>query len=87
MCGFVKPSGTFALPAARPAPIHRTTDDRRMIRYNLQLPVDAHLPHHAPHQGGSGVNPDQIFEKAHVDTLLSGKSLPCRAVCGVDLDQ
>jgi hypothetical protein len=70
MRGFVQPDGTFVLVAARPAPVNGTTGDGRVIRHNFQLPVDAHLLHHASHQDSSDVNPDQIFEKAHVVTLL-----------------
>ncbi|CDX13571.1 hypothetical protein MPL3356_140262 [Mesorhizobium plurifarium] len=70
MRGFVEPGGAFVLVAARPAPVNGTTGDGCVIRHNFQLPVDTHLPHHAFHQGGFGVSPDQIFEKAHVGTLL-----------------
>jgi hypothetical protein len=70
MRSFVEPGRAFVLMAARPAPVNGTTGDGRVIRHNFQLPVDAHLLHHASHQGGSSVNPDQIVEKTHVVTLL-----------------
>jgi len=70
MRSLVEPGRAFVLVAARPAPIHGAAGDGGVIRHNVQLPVDAHLLHHAFHQGSSSVNPDQIFEKAHVVTLL-----------------
>jgi hypothetical protein len=85
--GFVEPGLAFILMAARPAPIDGAIADGDVIRHDFQLPVDAHLLHHASHQGGSRISSNQVFEKIHVGTLLNRQSLPCRAACGVDLDQ
>jgi hypothetical protein len=85
--GFVEPGRAFILMTARPAPIDGAIDDGDVIRHDFQLPVDAHFLHHAPHQGGSSISSNQVFEKVHVGTLLNRQSLPCRAACDVDLDQ
>jgi hypothetical protein len=72
---FVEPGRAFILMAARPAPIDGVIGDSDVIRHDFQLPVDAHFLHHAPHQGGSSIRSNQVFEKIHVGTLLGRQTI------------
>ncbi|BAB52867.1 mll6610 [Mesorhizobium japonicum MAFF 303099] len=53
---FVEPDRAFVLVPAGTAAVHRPAGDGGMVGYDFQLSVDAELPHHAVHQGGSGIN-------------------------------
>ncbi|KRB23141.1 hypothetical protein ASE05_10800 [Mesorhizobium sp. Root172] len=53
---FIEPDRAFFLMPAGTAAIHGPAGDGSMVGYDFQLSIDAELPHHAVHQGGSGVD-------------------------------